>query len=180
MYKKDIVLFVHILLVSIVLISYNCTNYTMFKLYILLFVHLLSVSIGLITQCLNCTSCYLFVVLNTIAPSPAPTPPRQRQSLPCPPPAFFLDPPPSSSLSYMSSGWYIVPPPPHVTTYSDRVWILDRAVPIGTLSTNWYSRRSIIDGSEVVGWPCSSGKSCSIWCCPPYIRRATPRIHECM
>ena len=30
-------------------------------------------------------------------------------------------------------------------------WILDGAVPIGTLSTNWYSRRSIIDGSEVVG-----------------------------
>ena len=63
------------LLVSIVLISYNCYNYTMFKLYILLFVHLLSVSIGLITQCLNCTSCYLFIVLNMIAPSPAPTPP---------------------------------------------------------------------------------------------------------
>ncbi len=57
-------------------------------------------------------------------------------------------------------------------------WILDWAVPIGTFSTNWYSRRSIVDGSEVVGWPCLSGESCSIWCCPPYIRRATPRIHD--
>ncbi len=43
------------------------------------------------------------------------------------------------------------------------VWILDRAIPIGTLSTNWYSRNGVAAAMEVVGAPASSGDPWREW-----------------